>query len=355
MKWKLIPILMLLLAACVDKIEFPTPDDAEQFVVEGMISDQPGPYTLMLSKTFSNRLPSHSRIPVTGAQVDLYEDDMRIDTFIEQGDGVYRTSPATLGRVGHSYHIVINKNDGTQYVSEPERMIASGDFTNVVHEFQSASPNDRFNIYIDSRPAEADSYTRWRVNGTYRVVSSPEKAIATLPSLVEVPAPLPCSGWVWDGYNLYKVGPCTCCECWITDSERSIHLGDPYLRTSDGYQHVKVGEVQITPRTFYDKYHLEIEQLSMTANAYEYFRQLKGQLDGVGSLFQPSFGEIGGNISSNDPDEKVLGFFWATSIMRKTLFLYKSDVPYEVPPIDMIPDNCNVVGKSTYSIPDFWQ
>jgi hypothetical protein len=353
MKWRLIPLL-LLLVACVDRIDFDIPYADEQFVVEGTISDQPGPHIIYLSKIFS-RLPSRQRIPVTNAQIELYEDDVIIDTFTEKDDGIYSTSPTTWGRVGHSYHVVIRKNDGAVYSSAPEKMIGSGNFNNVDHEFLAATSGDRFNIYVDAQP-EAEGHTRWRVKGTYRVITFPERAVIGGTGLEVLPAPLKCSGMVFDPIvrRLVRVGPCTCCECWITDEEKRLHLGDPYLLNAAGYQRTQVGEVAITPRTFYDKYNVEIEQLSMSDNAYEYFRQLKTQADGVGSLFQPSFGVIKGNISSNQPKETVLGLFWATSVTRESFFLLQSDLPYKIGAIDTIPDNCNTVGKSTYTKPDFW-
>jgi len=349
--WRLLPV-MILLAACVDRINFDTPNDVEQFVVEGMISNEPGPYTIYLSKSFSNRLPSRIRKPVVDAQIDLYQDGVKIDTYTEQDDGVYLTSPSTLGQPGHTYHIVVRTKDNVELISEPELLHEPGDFDNIRYAFQPGEP-DVFNIAIDSKPADAGGYMRWRVNGIFRVISFPKNAIITLPSLEEIPGPLPCSGWRWTGFVFEQFGPCTCCECWITDRESTMHISDAFFQTPSGYRQVKVGEVKITPRTFYDKYRVEIEQLSVSENAHEFFRQVKGQADGVGSLFQPSFGAIKGNIVSND-GRAVHGLFWACGVTRQNFFLYKSDVPYEIDPIDTIPDNCNVVGEATYNQPSFW-
>lgn len=354
-KWRLLPVLILV-TACVDPIIFPIPAAENQLVVEGYITNKQGPYKVLLSTSFSNRNPTRFRNPVLDAQIDLYEDGVKIDSFTETSDGVYETTsgPAVIGIVGRSYHITIKTKDNREFFSDPELLRAPGTLENVVHEYEQGSP-DVFNIYADAKANDPDGYFRWRVNGTYKVISFPEKAISqTFVGGIVSAAPLRCSGYVAVGPNaISKVGECTCCECWIDDKAPVIYVSDKFLASGQAYPHTKVGEVKITRRTFYDKYHVDLEQFSISHNTHEFFRQIKAQADGAGSLFQPSFGEIEGNVHSTD-GEKVLGVFWAGGISTYSFVLDSLNVPYKLPPIDTVADDCRVMGPSSYTKPPFW-
>ncbi|HZY81959.1 MAG TPA: DUF4249 domain-containing protein [Cyclobacteriaceae bacterium] len=370
LKLRWLPLFMLLLA-CVDRVEFSTPPAGEQLVVEGVISDEPGPYTVLLSIASSNNAPVSDPIPVTGAGIELYEDGVKIDSYVEEDAGIYRTASTTRGVAGRTYHIVITTVDGSTYSSEPEEMIASGTIDDLTYEFESFDvvqhvPGsdgdtlrfvDRFNIFIDATTANGDGFLRWRTTGTYHVKTYPELAFEQQIDGTIVPTPWRCSGVIWDGFNLVRVGPCECCDCWVIAKEKSPLVSDQSFLIGDDYTHIKVSEVVVTPRTFFDKYRVEVEQMSMSKKAHEFFRLIKAQSDGIGSLFQPPFGTIRGNIIAQDPNQKVLGLFWTTSVYRKYIYLNKDNVPKKVLPIDTVKDRCLYIGAPNSSTlkPSFWQ
>lgn len=351
--WRMLPILILV-AACVDPIVFTTPPAENTLVVEGSITNKEGPHQVFLSRSFNNQNPTRFRDPVVDAQIELYEDGVKIDSFTEKEDGVYETKPTVIGKVGKTYHIIIRTKDNNEYVSDPELLREPGVIENVVHEFEQGSP-DFFSVYIDARAKNPDGYLRWRVTGTYRVISFPERAIRQ--DEIDGPIfldPVPCSGYIAVSPTaILKVGPCTCCECWITNKTPVLYISDKFLGSGSFYPRSKVGEVKVTRRTFYDKYHVDIEQLSISPGAHEFFRQVKAQTEGAGSLFQPSFGAIEGNLHSTN-DEDVVGLFWAGGVSNYSFVLDRRNVPYTIPPIDTLADDCHVVGPSSYTKPPFW-
>jgi hypothetical protein len=357
--------IFLLLVACIDRMEFDTGEVVDQLVVEGMITDEPGPYKVILSTAFPTSKPERERTMETGAQVDLFEDNVRIGAFEESEgeEGVYRTSENIQGRVGKTYHIVITTADGKQYSSQPELMLGPGNIDVIYYDFESVpiigkdgpTNQDRFNIYVNAKTSTDKGFTRWRLTGTYLFQSFPERAVVQLPNGQVIKAPLPCSGMSWDGVRFVPYAECTCCVCWVTVKETIPHLGNENLRTDLGFNNIKVGEVEVTPRTFYDSYRVEVEQFTLSQEAHEFFRLVEAQALGAGSLFQPSFGEIRGNIVPHDENDPVLGLFWAASVTRRAIQIKKSDVPYKVAAIDTLPDACTAIGRHSSSVkPDFW-
>src|SRR5258708_31300764 len=94
---------------------------------------------------------------------------------------------------------------------------------------------------------------------------------------------------------------------------------------------------------------------SLSKKSFEFFRLIRAQKEGTSSLFQPPFGEIKGNVSPVDSSEPVVGLFWATSVKTKYLFIFPSEVPYLLTPMDVIPNVCTVFSNSSTTQPAFWQ
>jgi Domain of unknown function (DUF4249) len=355
--------VFVLLSACVDPIAFDVPATKPQLVVDGMISDQPGPYTVKISRTFSTDKPAFSNDPETGAIVLLFADEFFLDQLTETSPGVYRTT-GVQGIVGKTYYITIETADNKRFVSTPEMMRPVGEVVSIDHEFEAKTNKtadgdvnaDHFNIYVNGRPSiDRESFVRWRFTGTYMIRTQPEYAFNIGQNGQKFPTPPECSGVRVNGTALERFAPCSCCDCWITEPEKLWHVGDHRDVTDDGFKNVFVGEVRVNNETFFDKYHVQVDQMSASANAYEFFRLLSAQTEGVGSLFQPSTGDIKGNITAIDSDDKVLGIFWATSIKSKSIDILKSDIPYVIPErTDTVRTPCTARIGSSNKRPAFW-
>jgi hypothetical protein len=96
-----IMIAGLLFASCEKVIDLDLNTSTPQVVLEGNISDEPGPYTVTLSKTVdfgdANTYP-----PVTGALVIISDDTGVTDTLTEVAAGSYRTR-SIRGAQGRTY------------------------------------------------------------------------------------------------------------------------------------------------------------------------------------------------------------------------------------------------------------
>ncbi len=368
LKWCLI---FLVLSACVEQIEFDVPPAEFQTVIEGMISDGPGPYTVLVSKGISLNADSAMRTPIQNLKIALYDDQGNAEKLFETNPGVYNTTGIIRGQVGRSYYIVIETQEGKIFKSEPEMLNPVGEIEDIRFEFEpriieknfGILKADVFNVYIDSDAgAREENYVRWRFKGTYKVDTHPELHQTWIPPYTPFKNPAPCSGYRviggpdFSGGLLEQVGECTCCTCWAAHYESMPQLSDSQLISSGKFKNIKVGEVPINNSTFHDRYGIEIEQMSLTRKAFEFFKLVRDQKAGASSLFQPPSGEIRGNIQSTNSDDIVVGIFWATSVRKKSTFIFRKDVPYPVPPIDFIADACDTYFRNSSNIkPAFWE
>jgi hypothetical protein len=369
LKWLI--VLFIGVYACIEPIDFEVPPPQSQIVVEGLIHDNPGPYTLLISRGFGLDEESPIRIPVEGANVTLFDDENNTEDFVESSPGEYRTSGIMQGQVGHAYYIRIETAEGQIIESEPDLINPVGEIKEIKFEYEQRTVEksygeiraDVFNIFIDAHAgAGNDNHVRWRFKGSYEVITWPSLHYTHTPPYTPYKDPFPCSGYILvpgppgSGGLLEKVGECDCCICWVTQFEYAPQLSDAQFIEDNQFRNIKVGEVPINNAAFHLKYLIQVEQMSLTRKAFEFFKLVREQKEGASSLFQSPPGEIIGNMKALNSEQPVIGIFWATSISEKTLYLHPSDVPYPLTPIDFITLPCqDFYNNSSTTKPDNWE
>jgi hypothetical protein len=354
-------LIFFLSDSCVERIDFESPDSDSQLVVDGMITDEPGPYTVKLSRTQQVYDLSDAKT-VTAKAVTIFDDAGNSEVLTEIGPGEYQTSSTGIrGQIGRTYFIRIETFDGKVYESIPEKMTPAGAIENLYWEFEEFQPEDgptqyRFNFFIDaSRNRTGDNLFRWKLDATYLVVTSPEFHERRVGEAL-IPDPRPCSGYVYQSNNLTYVGPpCTCCTCWVTIPDRKPKV--PSRNSS--FKRVYIGQVPVDYWIFYNRVHVEANQFSLSERASSYWKILQDQSEGAGSLFQPSIGSPISNIFLTNGKEEVQGFFSATAVTKKSLFLTAADIPpgsdIIVKPQLPLKESCILqFENSTNQKPDFW-
>lgn len=120
---KLVYILLALtlFSSCEDQVDLDIVEGPRKLVVEGGVTDEPGPYQISL--TWTQDVNSIDPNPtVDGAIVIIKENDNVIDTLNELGSGLYETVSITQGVVGNVYQLYVRTSDGVEYESIAEEM-----------------------------------------------------------------------------------------------------------------------------------------------------------------------------------------------------------------------------------------
>jgi hypothetical protein len=354
----------LLTDACVDRINFDIPSQyAKDIVIEGLITDEPGPYTVKLSTVIKSDDTRPKGIPVYAKKISIYDNVGNSEVLKQTGAGIYQTQSGGIqGVIGREYYIRVEMENGNVFESRPDKMNPVGAVDSIYYDFESYQPETeptayRYRIYIDAHTTpEADNHFRWKFNGTYVVETLPQYTHCLGTPCTWCPAK--CSGYEWvidkDGRRVLKEGyaynpetreveyviglRCTCCRCWVTAPEAKPKVSDLQLSASGKFIKVEMGTVPVNFYTFFEKYRVEIVQMSLSRTAFDYWRAIASQKEAVGSLFQPITGKIPTNLFEIDNVQGVQGLFYAAAVTKKQIYLDQSAYHVEV----HIPqDDCN--------------
>ena len=359
-------VLMIISDGCVEKLEVPVTGSIARLVVDGFITDDPGPYRVRLFLSAPMTSDVDRPVYVSGAVVTIRDDQGNEEQLTEIRQGVYETHPAGIrGVVGRSYQLAITTAEEKQYSSGWEKMTPAGEVQDLYFEFKEnvinandlSLPQDAFTVFVDARGDEASSgLLRWRWTGTYR--------IKTFPELHErfddvarafVPDPLPCSGYIFDVGQLIQVDTCVCCDCWLKHFSGNALVSDPAYVQGRTFRRVQIAQIPVDKKLFYEKYHIEVEQLSLGEEVYRFWHLLDVQEESTGNIFQPNIVKVKGNVVSiTDPEEEVFGIFAVSAIARKSIFINRSDIPKLVPPIDVVKGDCRQYPTADNIEPPFW-
>lgn len=391
-------LVIVIMTSCVDRLIFDI-DNADQIpiVVSGHISNEPGPYTVTISRGFDTESRFVLKVPLSARQVTI-RDDMGVDEVLKEIEpGKYQTNPNGIqGRVGGVYKIRIEFDDGLVYESIADTLLAPGVVDSLYHKFHESgsyvTPNDipldvnmlsgktpyGFDVHLNSRGnnLKGTSY-KWDLRGTFESDTQPwEDGEACYPIPAErIPCNFlpPCTGlrnpnYTNEGYidplTLYRrVFPCTCCKCWYDFYSNLPILGGQSSTQDVAFNNLFIYRVPLVDWVFMYKVRVEVVQSSITKNTYEYFHRIRQQRDAVNSLFQPVSGKIDGQFSQVEGSSTSLrGIFYAAGIDRRHIYISRDDVRrgVPVPEVDFsIPkigskDCRKLFPNSTNAKPDFW-
>ncbi len=360
MSWTIFIFLM----ACVDPLSVKLLTSDRLLVVDGAITSLPGPYRVKLF--YSNKLSTTKLTPfeaVTLAQVSVFDDLNNRYNLIEVSPGTYETNANELkGEIGRSYYLTIKTKQGSEYQSSIQKMTESGAINNLYFEFEKESIfdngeiGDGLKVYSDSEGvAGGDNLFRWRWTTIHKTRSNPELQTRTTPG-GDIPIPPACSGYIYQGGQLIRVGDCTCCICWSYNYSNAAIVSSSEFVSDNKFNKQYLGLIPVSSMHFFENYYIEVQQLSLSEESYNFWNLVGKQQAGSTNLFQPNSIKVRGNMKSiTNPDEEVLGFFEVSGATTRSSYIQESLVPYELPPIDQVNYSCLVYFKNaTTEKPPFW-
>ncbi len=142
----LLPLLLSALCSCQKVVTIDLNQSNPQMVIEGVVTDQNGPYTVTLSKTGDYFVPSLYFPPISHALVTIFDNLGDADTLREVTSGSYLSS-TLKGVPGRTYTLRV-VSDGKEYEgasSMPVKVRIDSLYTTPLRELDG----DRgYNIYV---------------------------------------------------------------------------------------------------------------------------------------------------------------------------------------------------------------
>ncbi|MFN8393138.1 MAG: DUF4249 family protein [Bacteroidia bacterium] len=117
----ILPLILMMLAgmgwlsSCEQEIELQLENADSRVVIEGWITDDPGPYPIKVTRT-SPYLGDGSDVVVSGALLILNDDQGAVDTLVEVRPGWYETTHIQ-GQMQHTYTLKVTVGDTTYTAS----------------------------------------------------------------------------------------------------------------------------------------------------------------------------------------------------------------------------------------------
>jgi len=349
---------------CISPLDLGPIPFKQRIVIDGLITDQFGQHDIKLTTSAPVNNPD-STTHVSGALISLYDDLGNRWNYAEVTDGTYRISDFQA-IIGRSYHIEVQIDDGSVvYRSTPQRMTGAGELSAIHTQIESYSHGPAnaitdysFMVTLDAKAGDNSQFLRWRTAGTFEYGTHPE--LATKPNPLspmgaEIPDPYPCSGYSYDEEDgLVREDECTCCECWVTEYSSSSVIADNSV-TNATYNKIYVATIPVDKYRFYKKYHLLVEQMSVSEDVYRFWQRVKAQEE-TGSIFQANISKVKGNVyNASDPEDVLFGVFAVSAVTSKSLVLLRGDAPVLLPTLNGLIVPCyQLVDGATTVKPPFW-
>lgn len=313
----------ILFFGCIEPYDTGIKDNTPELVVDGMISNLPGPYTIELSYSapYSNEeLPKR----VSGARVEIKDDEGDSFVFAEAKAGVYVSDTSFRGRVGHTYTLHIQTRDGKTYKSKPEAIqsIVALDTAYSTPVYGSISQGvTGFKVFAKTKdPSGGVNFYRWKWSHYNRL------NLCRI-DLTKTPG---------NPFGLRREYDC-CQLCWqITRCNNCIRIFSDQNINGNSFTQ----ELTNIPYDAKTDYYMLIEQQSISKDAYEFWETVDTQINNTGGIFDTPPATVRGNIyNTENPNEQVLGLFSAAAIDRKYFYVKRNYVssPPPFPNIDTTP------------------
>jgi hypothetical protein len=260
-------ITFLFFSACQKIINVDLNVAAPNIVIEGMITDRPGPYVITISKSGSY-FNQPELVPVSSARVTIADDLGRIDTLKETKPGFYLTS-SIRGNPGRTYTLKVISEEmeytGSSAMQSHVRIDSLNLTKSITQHFDFGGDN-RNELQVD-------------LNCYFR--DPPEKNFYRLKVFVNDSARV-------DNYRLYD-------DQYTNGMEIGLHAG-----------HARAGST----------YRLEL--YSLDSKTFGYYRTLEDLL-----YNNPFFGSTPANPNTN-LSNGALGYFGTGAYSSKTILITES-------------------------------
>ncbi len=278
-------------------------------VVEGVINSGPDSTVIKLSRTV-NISSKVTTAPELNAVVTVESDQGVSFPLTETGNGNY-VSPGLNLDNSHSYRLDIRTSDNKQYQSDLAPVIVTPPIDSIGYNIVTL-PQTGIQIYANTHdPSNTLKYYHWDYdeawafhskyysyyisNGTTLVVRQPDQGVSV---------------------------------CYTNDVSSDIVLGSSAKLQQDVLYQSPIVFIASTSEKIESDYSILLRQYALTADAYNFWNNLKKNTEQLGSIFDAQPSQINGNIHCiTNPSEPVIGYVSVCTVSSKRVFISNAKLP----------------------------
>lgn len=312
-KYLFLVVIVSCLTSC---IEFFHPDlgstPAPKYVVDGQITDQEGYQTVSLSTTSTFDLPNINTLSNCDVKIiDNLGNEFKLEEF-KWGQYHVWMKQEDL-KPGNSYQLKILTNSGIEIVSEFDQMPMCPDVDSIYYlrkDYPTTNPAETaegIQFYIDVDKKNTNSqYFRWEIDETWE-----HHSVYPITSY-----------WnKWEIVTLLKPDYSRFI-CWTTEKMKKIFTLSTENFTQKVFRMNPIHIVDNQTQKLTYCYSALISQFAISEPAFRYWDKLRLNSSEQGGLYSGQPLRIKGNlICTTNPELEVLGFFGASSVKSKRVFV----------------------------------
>ena len=118
-------------------------------------------------------------------------------------------------------------------------------------------------------------------------------------------------------------------QCWRSDTSTTIILGSSAKLSQSVIAHNPLAFITSNSEKVSIEYSILVRQYALTADAYNFYTNLKNNSEQLGSIFDVQPSEINGNIHCiTHPSEPVIGYISVGSTANQRLFITTRQLPF---------------------------
>ena len=304
--------MLLLFNSCIFDFDPPSKDYENLLVVEGLLHDGDEAFVVKLSRSIP--IDTSGFIPEKGAIVSISDDTGNIFDLSEEYPGLYASSPTFIAHPGRSYQLHIQTTQGKRYESDSVLLRETPPIDSVYFKYEERvvveSPDKRpgLQIYLSTHDSKNSTwYYRWEFEETWEFRS------------------LYNSLQIWNDGNIEeRIDQVH--RCWKHNTSRNVLVSTSINLNTDIISEFPLVYIPNTTDRLGLKYSILVKQYALSEKSYTYWKEQENINESLGTLFDPQPYVIKGNIyNPDDENEVVLGYFDASSVQKKRIFISKGE------------------------------
>lgn len=319
-------LILLFQTACTEPHEIETHDYERILVVESTITDEMKSQIVKLSKT--------STLDTT---IVLYEYNATVNVLSSEGEsyrfsqdydsGYYLSDREFKAQPNITYTLKINTEDGRNFTSSAVNLPPVVPMNDVyAAPVSEASQNkDGVEVLVNTEDLTGNAkYFRYEYEETYKIkVPNPSQFYAEIVNYIPNP----------ESYQIVLTNREPEEICYSTEYSSGIIQTSTTEFNENRVVKFPVKYLSKEDSKFRERYSILVKQYVQSAESYTFYKILK-DLGSVGSLLsQVQPGYVIGNMSEeSNPNEKVIGFFEASSVSSRRIFFSYEDFGLSKPP-----------------------
>mgnify|MGYP000008085226 CR=1 FL=1 len=283
---------------CTDPFDPGITDYEKVLVVEGLITDQPGPYRVTLSRT--TPINSEEAIAEEGALVRISDDHGNEAVLQETSPGVYETQKTDIqGVSGRAYTLHIHTYNGQTFESEQVVLQTVPEIDSIYTTYQEKYsfdynkilPGIQINVDTEAWDPQEDYYLKWDYEETWKI------------------EPL------WRSVEMeYK-------PCWKKEYNNAVLLENTSEYTSNQLVGYPLTQYSNESYKFFDGYSILVTQYALNHSAYQFWKMVDESSKDNGSIFDNvPFNPQSNIFNSGDDATRVFGYFDAAGVDQKRVY-----------------------------------